>query len=335
MEKERSISATYYILQGKPSIQTIQDGQIYELNKYFGIYKQLSKERYFLIIDDLVNDRYIKKQEKNNFYTVTDDGKQFIDEQFIHSNDLQGSLYKNIDMIFFERLLLFVQVFANRKMNHTHYIPIIDNREIENWVKQYYSKWKSKSNQVIETLYDEFVRILSPLDDKYAEIFVEQLSSHKRIGLTIEQIAVRLKMSVESVFILHINTIHYLLQQIQTEPKLYPLLHTISHDLFQQSALTKSAKVTKNLMNQGCTLEEIAHRRRLQINTIYDHVVEIAMTERNFSIVPFVSDHTQQEILQAIKKLNSYKLKDIKNIVHEDISYFQIRLVIAKLKEYR
>lgn len=87
-------------------------------------------------------------------------------------------------------------------------------------------------------------------------------------------------------------------------------------------------------MDAGHSLVEIAQKRRLQINTIYDHVVEIALKEHSFNISKYAPEEVQQEIIEVMKQLHSYKLKDIKQAVRDDISYFQIRLVIARLDEF-
>lgn len=333
MQKERSISGTYYLLQGKPSIQTIQDGQIYQLNQYFGLYKKLPKQRFFQIVQNLVEQRLLEKQNQENFYVVTNLGELFITNYFLESNYLQGDKFHHMDELFFQRILLFVQVFTNSKMNNMKFIPIIENREVEIWLKPFYKKWKHKSVEILKTFYDEIIRLLTPIENIYAEIFVEQLTGYKRFGLTIEQIAYQYKLSVEDVYLLHINTIHYILQTLENEQSQYPLLYCLSKDLLQQGSYTNSAKITKSLIDSGLTLQEIARKRRLRLNTIYDHVVEIALKERDFQISKFVTKEAVNEIVQAIQALQSYKLKEIKNAVRDEISYFQIRLVLAKFNQ--
>src|SRR5690625_662752 len=237
MQQERSISATYYLLQGKPSIQTIQDGQIYQLNKYFGIYKHLPKERFFEIVEALLTERLLKQQHLENFYEVTATGETFMEQHLPTSNDLNGTLYKNIDTIFFQRVLLLIQVFTHSKMGDMKFVPMVEHKEVEDWLKLQYRKWKHKPTEILQTLYDELRELLTPLDEIAAEVFVDQLSGYKHIGLTLEQKAHELQMSLESIHFIHINTIHYMLKKIQSEKDTYPLLHFISHDLFQQSVL--------------------------------------------------------------------------------------------------
>lgn len=93
--------------------------------------------------------------------------------------------------------------------------------------------------------------------------------------------------------------------------------------------LTDSAQQTAQLYEQGYSMEQIVQMRKLKQSTIEDHFVELAMYEPNFSIGPFVSYDEAQKVWQASKQYQTKKLK----ILHEalnDISYFQLRLVLAK-----
>ena len=69
--------------------------------------------------------------------------------------------------------------------------------------------------------------------------------------------------------------------------------------------------------------------RRLKKSTIEDHLVELALHNKEFSIDPYISIEKQQQIQKAVKKLNS---KQLKHIYHEvkNADYFEIRLVLAK-----
>ncbi|QGS69913.1 hypothetical protein CV093_11310 [Oceanobacillus sp. 143] len=83
------------------------------------------------------------------------------------------------------------------------------------------------------------------------------------------------------------------------------------------------------IITAGLFSRKIASIRDLKINTIHDHLIEIALYETNFPLHHYVDNLEQQEILNAIKLTNSSKLKEIKRRVNDDISYFQIRLILA------
>src|SRR5699024_5279928 len=96
---------------------------------------------------------------------------------------------------------------------------------------------------------------------------------------------------------------------------------------------TKSATNTYRLYQKGLHANEIASIRQLKINTIYDHLVEIALYDPAFRYRSYVEQTEIKTILNAIRQTKSYKLKDIKALVKADITYFQIRLVMTMMKK--
>src|SRR5699024_5363514 len=90
---------------------------------------------------------------------------------------------------------------------------------------------------------------------------------------------------------------------------------------------------THRLVKQGLQPDQIATNRQLQITTIYDHIVEIALHDEQFPLESFVSNEKQREVYEAVNRLNSFKLKDIKEVVSEGISYFHIRLTLTQLNQ--
>ncbi|KPD00884.1 hypothetical protein LR69_00966 [Geobacillus sp. BCO2] len=77
-------------------------------------------------------------------------------------------------------------------------------------------------------------------------------------------------------------------------------------------------------------MEAIAEIRRLKRSTIEDHIVEIAANVPGFSIAPFVDDEKAAAIRAAAQALRTRKLKEIREALDGKVSYFEIRLVLAK-----
>ncbi|MEK1830637.1 helix-turn-helix domain-containing protein [Priestia megaterium] len=84
------------------------------------------------------------------------------------------------------------------------------------------------------------------------------------------------------------------------------------------------------MASKGKKLEEIAYIRRLKESTIEDHIAELALFVPSFSIDAYVSPKQQEKIISAFEGLRTNKLKVIKEEVKDDVTYFQIRLVLAK-----
>lgn len=329
MQNDRSISAVYYLLQGKQSIQTIQDAQLYDLTSFYGIYKDLSKERFYTYIHDFVDQGLLYSNDNSNDYTLTEKGTEVVVHNQLETTFLDGNSYRSYDQIYFARLLLLIQVWTNSKKKNSTYIPIIENKEIEDWVKKYYRKTRYNISENLNLLYKELASILTFLPPDHPSLFISQFTSYKSIGLTKEQLAIKSGYTLEDVHIITINTVHLILNKM----KEYKLLFTIGKDLLPQNNLTESAKYTNHLLKKSLSLQEIARTRQLKLNTIYDHLVEIALYDENFNLSAYVPDTYRKEILQAINVVKSYKLKEIKDNIDQNISYFQIRLVLSKLNE--
>jgi len=123
--------------------------------------------------------------------------------------------------------------------------------------------------------------------------------------------------------------VHRLIESIKKDTGSYPVLRILFTGTKRHISLTGSARKTYDLYRQGLSPEAIAGTRRLKLNTIYDHLAEIALNDPQFPFTSFISEREAEEILKAIDKAGTYKLKSIKEQVSEDISFFQIRLILV------
>ena len=88
-------------------------------------------------------------------------------------------------------------------------------------------------------------------------------------------------------------------------------------------------KTTFELFKQGKAIEDIAQERNLATTTIYDHLYRLVANDY-LSSSEFVQESVVDQILEAKRKFpNSVKLKEIKEILTEEISYNQIKCVLA------
>lgn len=329
IEAERSSSNVYYLLKGKRSIQTIQDAHIYQLNNYYGIYKNLTKEHFEIKIKELVKVNFLIQHDgQASTYALTNQGIEWL-----HSNPnhlyFNGLTYFEKADVFIERLLLLIQTLTNSKMDHFSFIPVIHNQEVEQWMKKVYRKVKRSETAVLQRIYDELSNILTLFTEKEAEIFVSRLSGYNIYGLSIFQLEIEHGLPKEDVSLILQSMTHKMMHQIEKDETRYPTLASLIDRKTDVTFLTQSAKQTYYYYVKNYTVTEIAKIRKLKENTIYDHFVEIALYDDTFPIRDYVTIQEENEIMDAITKANSHRLKDIKGLVGEEINYFQIRLVIA------
>jgi len=322
------------MLHGRRSIQTIHDAHLYDLSEFYGIYRHLNKSKFNELIKRLEHECLIDRYKDTDIFELTERGMTWLAEHE-HTMPLhyyKGLQYYDVDHVFFERLLLLTQVLTNRYKQNYHYIPVIDKREITVWVKQTYAHMKENVHQHLHTLFNELYHLLNLLNAQEANLFVDRLTGYKHFGLSTQQLSAHYSMSESDIYLYLTGIIHRLLNLIGQDTNTYPFLNACIQDQSIYQTMTQSARQTETLLDRGLDPEAVARIRRLTINTIYDHIVEIALVKENFNMKPYVSHEEQEAIIQAIRQANSTKLKRIKAHLNDHISYFQIRLVLTTHK---
>ncbi|MBP1969638.1 uncharacterized protein YpbB [Virgibacillus natechei] len=332
---ERTGASIYHLLNGKKSIQTVQDAHVYNLTSFYGVHKRLSQQRFNAIIRELMTYDRLQKTSTTLIYTPTIAGEDWLHKHKpnLPFNYYNGLKYHDTGTIFLDRLTLLIQTLTNSKMNYFTFIPVIDKLPIENWVKSFYIKMKPHEPKLLPVIYKELHILLQNLSDQEAELFIDRLTGFKNYGMSITQLADTYKFSPDDVQLMLVAITHRMFETIENNNN-FPILGLVIKDLVNTTLLTNSAATTYNLLQKKHSIDEISRIRNLKSNTIYDHIVEIALYDVDFSIINYVSEESQLDITNAVTEANSYKLRDIMQLVDEEISYFQIRLVLAKAKKF-
>lgn len=332
IQGERSDAAIFHILKGKQSIQTIQDIHIFNLDKFYGAARFLKKEQFDRRIEELSVSGKLKMQKENNQHFLTQKGDNWMKENKskLPINYFNGYRYNRMTAAFYDRLLLLIQTLTNSKMGNYSFIPVINNRSAEYWVKNFYIKTKDSRQEMLNVLYKELLQLLSYFSQREAEVFVDRLSGFHIYGLSINQLATAYGLTNEDIYITLTGMIHRILSLVEKHTDKYPFMaHMLEGLVNHHSKISNSAKVTRDLLNKNHSLSFIAKKRQLKENTIYDHIVEIAYNEDQFPVTDYVSKNRQDTIIETVRHAETLRLKEIKNALGDDFSYFEIRLVLA------
>lgn len=326
---ERSVSSIFHLFKGKRSSQTIQDAKLYQTYHLFGVFPLLGRKEIEDSISQLIKEKAIERCSDNS-YVVTEYGEQLLN-RFSLPSSLNGWKYTGQAHVLWERLALLVQVLSNLVHHETRYIPISRDMLLLHWVKTYIKNMAYSRDELSKILYTELADVLGGLEDINSNIFVTKLTGHNRIGSTNEQVSEIFQLSSYEVIILFTSTLHHILQVTIEEKERYPVLSKIISTSTRELSLTQSTEKTYQLLHQGYSLEMIASIRQLKKNTIEDHIVEIALADETFDTTPYVDSETFNRIEKCIKELQTNQLKVIKNTLTIPVSYFEIRLVLAKV----
>ncbi|WP_078380144.1 helix-turn-helix domain-containing protein [Sutcliffiella halmapala] len=331
---ERTISAVYHLLKGKKSSQTIQDGNLFSVAFLFGLLPDISRKVLGATVTKMEEENLVTPN-KNNYYILTQKGKAVFSNargKYSFSQNLNGWLYKSKATLFWKRYSLLVQTLSNIQKGRTDYIPVQYEEKVQSFVKRLILKSGTSKKLLIKQLYEESYSLLEKANGNQAYIFVAQLSGYRHAGLTIPQLSKKLSMDETWVIIEFQTILHFILQEVEKCPDLFPLLNSLCMDIINRPNLTSTTQKSLYFLEKGYNLDEIATIRNLKISTIEDHIVELALQVNNFSLTPYVTKEKEVLIQQAIHALKTNQLKRIKDYVAEaDISYFQIRLVLTKM----
>ncbi len=94
----------------------------------------------------------------------------------------------------------------------------------------------------------------------------------------------------------------------------------------------KPVDETLRLLSEGRTLEEIAEARGRQLSTIVNAVANLLETGQVEFQPAWVSPEKQSVIVAACARVGFERLKPVKDILPPEITYDEIRLVVAKLR---
>lgn len=319
-QHERTISAPYHLLKGKKSGQTIQDVGLFSLYPYFGLLPKLSRERFDEAVAQLVSEQLLNIGEQG-YYTLTHvaDAPQ--------PSYFDGWHYRGNEHLFFARLSLAVQTLSQQQANNLQFVPLQKDEHVQRYVRDFLRWAHYETGTIGHVLKEELHIICTQLRSGAARLLLLRLSGAHVTGYSWAQLADYRDETVLDTQLTFISVLHEVLTLIQVSN--VPLLQALAQHIKIDTVVTSSAAQTAHYYAQGYSLEDIASMRRLKMSTIEDHIVEMAMSDRTFSLVPFVQKSDAEEVLALAQQLQTRKLKLLKEKLPH-LTYFQLRLILAK-----
>lgn len=128
-----------------------------------------------------------------------------------------------------------------------------------------------------------------------------------------------------------LNTIRVYIEEHPSEKVSNKTEKELKEDLSEKHDVP-SHVVTLNMFNEGKSLEEISKERNLKFMTIEDHIMRCAMEGMDVNLDFFIPKEYEECIFQAIEKSDSTKLRNIKEMLPEEVSYTAIKAALCKMK---
>ncbi|WP_409270504.1 helix-turn-helix domain-containing protein [Neobacillus sp. SCS-31] len=332
---ERTIYSIYHLLKGKKSAQTIQDAHLFSLTSLFMAYENITRKTVEESIKTL-NSLGLIHEVSEQRYILTDKGNECLEAELAMSplpQDLQGWKYHLEAGYLWERLSLLVQVCSYISRKETRYVPIQKKRRTQQWVKNFLVRMQpGQRAELPGVLFKELSMVLEDNKNINPDILVLRLTGFHSAGLIPQQAAMVLGLDEFRFRLEFLAILHYICKKAGSQTGEFPLLYHLRSVEGAGTSLTLTSRQTLNLLNKGLPIDSIAAARGLKRSTIEDHIVEIALNVDGFSIDPYVTLEEQDRIINLAKQSSTRQLKELRDL-SGGISYFKIRLVLAKLGE--
>jgi ATP-dependent DNA helicase RecQ len=96
--------------------------------------------------------------------------------------------------------------------------------------------------------------------------------------------------------------------------------------------LSPTAVETRRMLRQGLSLEEVAHSRKVTVGTVAEMVAQLVEGGEVELPAGFIADEKFRAIEQTCGRLGTERLRPIKDALPDEITFHDIRIVIADLK---
>jgi uncharacterized protein YpbB len=331
---ERTIYSVFHLLKGKKSSQTIQDAHLFGITNLFKSLEFLDREMVEATVKNACENKWISQLSEQR-YILTSKGEIELDS-YLKKHPLPTYLngWKNhhISKLFWERISLFVQVISNLTFQESRYVPVQKNKDAHHWMKNFLQQNSMERSELGSELYKELVQCFAQDYRINPNVFVLRLTGYRRIGLTSIQASQKLGMEYTYYHIEFQNILHFLIQTVEEQIEEYELLSALIVGKEQSITLTQSTQKTYDLLKAGYSIYQVSKLRALKQSTIEDHVVEIVLNIKDFSINPYIDIKLQHSIKEIARKYSTKQLRYIREKISH-ASYFEIRLVLAKYGE--
>ena len=329
---ERTVYSVFHLITGKKSSQTIQDGHLFGITQYYRTYTSISRVEYDQVIASLQERGFIIIRKNNGEYELQNKAFEALQQYrsyFPLVSNVNGLLFHGKQQEFWKRFSLVFQVLSNSVYGNNKYYTVQRDRDVQIWVKAFLFRQRDRK-MLSRLLYTELEKVLSKLSENHGKVFMLKVSGYHRVGYSNVQIARLLQMDESYVHYLFIDVLHYILTVARTES--FPVLASIIdfNEDPNQLPLTRSTLTTLSYLKRGYTIEEIAQLRGLKCNTIEDHIVEMVFHSENIDISSIITNEQIEQILSIAEEMKTRQLKVLKQALPESISYFLIRLALAK-----
>lgn len=329
LNKTTTVSQLFHLFNGKRTPSMFYLIETRKWHHGFLLTSELTRGRINQIVEKLKNNNKLKEIDKG--YLLTEEGQenfQLYFESHYYPQKLKDFSNATIRLNFWNRFQLYTQIFSELSYNNSKYIPIIKDPSHQENVRQLFQSAHNNREKLAKQWINEQVFIFKNLANDTANALANQLTGHKIIGKTRTQISFSQEMTQMEVSFYLLDAIEELLDVIDKYKEKLPLNREILKVLKNEMNLGLSASTfqTYDLIRKNYSLQQIANYRSIKINTVKEHVLEIAFVLNDFTYNNFVPEAIYQKLHKAFSTREGYNFKQALGDF-EQLEFMHFRLV--------
>lgn len=307
-----------HLLRGRRTSSVLIYGYFYNVLPYFGLFPNYQEADLQKSLNTLVGQKYLLRFD-NGSYQLSNLGM----EQLEQAKDLtdkwhaiNGLRFSRGDELFWAHLLFATQVVSELSFQTTDYVPVEGNYFKQHKLKFWLAQQVRSKKSFYHAYYLEISRLIGKFPAEQRGEVVAQLSGHKQIGKTYQQV-----VTEEDLFLTELgrkNQLHLVLEvvsELSSESLLQSLLTSLDIPFDNQSA-----RKTIELFHQGYSVPQIMEARQLKIGTVVDHLIEEVLVSADFPFYRLIR-------ADLIQDLQTYQQK------HQDLRNWSYREVLLEVPE--
>lgn len=329
LENEITPSQIFHVLRGKKTPAMYYLTETKQWHHGFALEKQIDQNYILKIVQAAVNKKWLVSREDGYLLTVsgTETLKNYFKKHY-YPKAIYNFMTLDLHQPFWELLQLFTQVFSEQSYQNKHYTPVIKNPRQQEKVRQLLEAKQGQVDQLLKQWIQEQHFLFEHLQTKQATSLANLLTGHELVGKTRKQIAQQLKCGAyEFNFYLRdiLETIFIIIQKHSAQMVLLSALFEQTKQEYFLS-MGESTYRTFQMLQTGLDLQTIAQKRRLKLNTIKEHLLEIAYVLRDFPTQKFVPAPIYQGLKQKWQQKEEYTYQEA-SADFKNLEFYHFRLV--------
>lgn len=331
LERLANIPQILHVFHGKRTPSMFYRIEKNKWHSGFNLSSRIQIEQLEVIVNKHLSEGSLTIEEKG--YKLTNFGLEKCQKYFnkhYYPNKIRTFTNVTIRASFWERLQLFSQVFSELSYHNNSYVPIIKHPQHQESVRNLFQESSQSSherNALLHQWIKEQSNIFKQMDNKMVDVLVNQLTGHKNVGQTKNQI--RMLMDMEPLeFRFYMNDVLEVLTQIiKNHRKNVPIHSAILDSILieHQYGLSISTKESYELLKKGHTINEIASIRNIKANTVKEHILEMAFVFEKFPYTNFIPKTIYEQLKIKFENQKKYTFKEALNDF-EQLEFIHFRL---------